>query len=425
MSRESCALDARAASFVRSRTPRTARPRLRTGLARPIIKRRTPRVAAPGVHVPRRRRLRLRWVAPRSLAKTGLRRKGRVRPDNAPGPDFVSWARALAQRASLRITPGDDCRPGSRGEMSAPVTWRRARARRPRSRRRAREALTSTGGEEWVPRSARLDALMEFPGTGDLPHPRNRSPPRRAGGGWIAPERRRPGHRPLVIDGEYAAAAEAIELGSGLLHPTSTGVVILTGSILTLDYVRLLLRGARRRFQARPTTPGTRRLLRAITSGVLGRSISALWRDPPFCAPVSVTSRATWTRTRKLRMDSGCAGRPHEVRFDCDANALVVVAQRAGDSYLSGFLVSRGSPARCPMVGVCTSPLSGPLHPDEEGSSARCAMGCSGWWPRTSRNHRAIRQALDIFGRGTRSPGWNGTVPAVDAYLTQAPAVVA
>lgn len=118
VSRESCALDARAASFVRSRTPRTARPRLRTGLARPIIKRRTPRVAAPGVHVPRRRRLRLRWVAPRSLAKTGLRRKGYVRPDNAPGPDFVVGPAPLRKErepSAALHTRGDDCRPGSRG----------------------------------------------------------------------------------------------------------------------------------------------------------------------------------------------------------------------------------------------------------------------------------------------------------------------
>src|SRR5690606_36416888 len=62
----------------------------------------------------------------------------------------------------------------------------------------SREALTSTqeGRNGYRgPCTARcVDGVPR--NRGPLPHPRNRSLPRRAGGGWIAPERRRPGHRP-------------------------------------------------------------------------------------------------------------------------------------------------------------------------------------------------------------------------------------
>src|SRR5690606_40556658 len=93
-------------------------PPTRAGLARPLQIRRTPRVAAPGVHVPRRRRLQLRWVAPPSLTKAGLRRKGGVRPENAPGPAFAFGAPAKTREArALRrdACPGTAGRPGSRG----------------------------------------------------------------------------------------------------------------------------------------------------------------------------------------------------------------------------------------------------------------------------------------------------------------------
>src|SRR5690606_21558876 len=85
-------------------------PPTRAGLARPLQIRRTPRVAAPGVHVPRRRRLQLRWVAPRSLAKTGLRRKGDVRPKICAGARFRIPGPTAARTGA---SPPPRCIPGA------------------------------------------------------------------------------------------------------------------------------------------------------------------------------------------------------------------------------------------------------------------------------------------------------------------------
>src|SRR5690606_31422508 len=158
--RDSYTLDAWAVFPALSRTPRTDYPRPDPGLARARQKRRTPRVAAPGVHVPRRRRLQLRWVAPRSLAKTGLRRKGDVRPKIFAGARFRIPGPTAARTGA---SPPSRCIPGA---MSAgrglgaeiPGHPREDAAgkgvRTAKVAEGSREAMTlSQGGVEWALRA--------------------------------------------------------------------------------------------------------------------------------------------------------------------------------------------------------------------------------------------------------------------------------
>src|SRR5690606_41806165 len=187
---------------------------------------------------------------------------------------------------------------------------------------------------------ARLDALMEFPGTGDLSL--TRAIVRYQEGQVVD------GSNPsaddlgiaLVIDGEYAAAAEAIELGSGrLLHlDLSTGVVILDWVYpSTLDYFRLLRVAVRDGdFEASADdTPGTlRAYCEPITLGVLGRSdFGSLARSTILRLGFRDILRDLDPHEEAAVRIQAASGDRTEVRFDGDANALGVARRSgAGDS---------------------------------------------------------------------------------------------
>jgi len=276
---------------------------------------------------------------------------------------------------------------------------------------------------------ARLDALMEFPGTGDLSL--TRAIVRYQEGQVVD------GSHPsaddlgiaLVIDGEYAAAAEAIELGSGrLLHlDLSTGVVILDWVYpSTLDYVRLLLRAVRDvDFEASADdTPGT---LRAYCETI----------TPPPPPPLRLGFRDILRdldphEEAAVRIQAASGDRI-EVRFDCDANALVVVRRSgAGDSYqrLLASLFPGAHLRGVPMVGGVCHQLRYPAPFTLDDARAQLCEVRDGLLGLVAtyepERYRAIRQALDIFGpRDTLAWLERDVVPAVDAYLTQAPAVVA
>ena len=287
---------------------------------------------------------------------------------------------------------------------------------------------------------ARLDALMEFPGTGDLSL--TRAIVRYQEGQVV--DGSHPGADDLgialVIDGEYAAAAEAIELGSGrLLHlDLSTGVVILDWVYpSTLDYVRLLLRAVRDvDFEASADdTPGTlRAYCETITLGVLGRSdFGSLARSTILRLGFRDILRDLDPHEEAAVRIQAASGDRIEVRFDCDANALVVVRRSgAGDSY-QRFLASLFPGAHLrgvPMVGGVCHQLRypAPFTLDDAREQLREVrdglLGLVATYE--PERYRAIRQALDIFGpRDTLAWLERDVVPAVDAYLTQAPAVVA
>lgn len=287
---------------------------------------------------------------------------------------------------------------------------------------------------------ARLDALMEFPGTGDLSL--TRAIVRYQEGQVVD------GSHPsaddlgiaLVIDGEYAAAAEAIELGSGrLLHlDLSTGVVILDWVYpSTLDYVRLLLRAVRDvDFEASADdTPGTlRAYCETITLGVLGRSdFGSLARSTILRLGFRDILRDLDPHEEAAVRIQAASGDRIEVRFDSDANALVVVRRSgAGDSYqrLLASLFPGAHLRGVPMVGGVCHQLRYPAPFTLDDARAQLCEVRDGLLGLVAtyepERYRAIRQALDIFGpRDTLAWLERDVVPAVDAYLTQAPAVVA
>lgn len=287
---------------------------------------------------------------------------------------------------------------------------------------------------------ARLDALMEFPGTGDLSL--TRAIVRYQEGQVVD------GSHPsaddlgiaLVIDGEYAAAAEAIELGSGrLLHlDLSTGVVVLDWVYpSTLDYVRLLLRTARDvDFEVSfDDAPGTlRAYCETITLGVLGRAdFGSLARSTILRLGFRDIVRDLDPHEEAAVRLQAASGDRIEVRFDCDANALVVVRRNGGgDSYqrLLASLFPGAHMRGIPMVGGMCHQLRYPVPftlDDARAQLREVRDGLLGLLATYEpERYRAIRQALDIFGpRDTLAWLERDVVPVVDAHLTRAPAVVA
>lgn len=287
---------------------------------------------------------------------------------------------------------------------------------------------------------ARLDALMEFPGTGDLSL--TRAIVRYQEGQVVD------GSHPsaddlgiaLVIDGEYAAAAEAIELGSGRLLQLdlSTGVVILDWVYpSTLDYVRLLLRTARGvdLGASADDAPGSlRAYCETITLGVLGRSdFGSLVRSTILRLGYRDILRDLDPHEEAAVRIQAASGDRIEVRFDSDANALVVVRRSgAGDSYqrLLASLFPGAHLRGVPMVGGVCHQLRYPVPFTLDDARAQLCEVRDGLLGLVAtyepERYRAIRQALDIFGpRDTLAWLERDVVPAVDAYLTQAPAVVA
>lgn len=287
---------------------------------------------------------------------------------------------------------------------------------------------------------ARIDALMEFPGTGDLSLTRAIV--------RYQPEQLVDGSTPcaddiglaLVVDGDYVAAAEAIELGSGrLLHlDLSTTVVILDWVYpSTLDYVRLLLRIPRdEEFAAAGDgVAGTvRGYCETVALGVLGRlGFGPLTRSTILCLGFRDILRDLDPHEDPvIRIQAGPTGRI-EARLDCDANALLVRQRGTSDVEPARLLASLfpGAHVRALVTETRTGyqlrfPLPCTLD-DARAQLRELRDGLLGLLASYEpERYRAIRQGLDIFGpRDTLAQLDRDVLPVADAYLPRRPAVVA
>lgn len=285
---------------------------------------------------------------------------------------------------------------------------------------------------------ARFDALMEFPGMGDLSL--TRAIVRYQEGQLV--DGSRPGADDLgvalVVDGEYVAAAEVIELGSGrMLHlDLSTGVVILDWVYpSTLDYVRLLLRSARDIDASGDDAPGTlRAYCETIALGVLGQSgFGALTRTTILRLGFrDILRDLDPHEDAAVRIQAGPDDRI-EATLDCDANALVVHWRGQADGVQPRLLASlfpsahvRAAPAATGAAYQLRFPL--PCNLDDARAQLREVRdGLLGLFATYEPDrYRSIRHALDIFGpRDTLVQLDRDPVPAVEPYLLRTPAVVA
>ncbi|HEX7119230.1 MAG TPA: hypothetical protein VF212_10605 [Longimicrobiales bacterium] len=258
---------------------------------------------------------------------------------------------------------------------------------------------------------ARFDTLAEFPGTGDLSLTRAivryRDEQRVDGGATEADDI----GVALVVDGEYAAAAEALDLGSGrmLYLDLSTGVVILDWVYAsTLDYVRMLLRiqeaqGAAAVDEAR----SVRRYGESIALGVLDRLGFGAFTRPTYLRMGfrDIVRDLDPNEHSVVRVAAGADDRI-EVRFDCDTNALLVRCSRpADDARLRRLLAALfpGAHVRpLPPDTRARYQLRFPLP--ETFEDARELLreirdGLLGLFANFEpERHRAVRHALDVFG---------------------------
>lgn len=287
---------------------------------------------------------------------------------------------------------------------------------------------------------ARIDALMEFPGTGDLSLTRAIV--------RYQPEQCVDGSSPraddlglaLVVDGDYVAAVEAVELGSGrLLHlDLSTTVAILDWVYpSTLDYVRLLLRIPHEEDFAAPgeAVPGTLRgYCETIALGVLGRlDFGPLTRSTILRLGFRDILRDLDPHEDPVvRIQAGPNDRI-EAWLDCDANALLVRRRGSSDVEQARLLASlfpgahvRAIPTETRSGHQLRFPLPTTLD-DARAQLRELRDGLLGLLASYEpERHRAIRHGLDIFGpRDTLAQLDRDAFAAADAYLPSPPAVVA
>ncbi len=260
---------------------------------------------------------------------------------------------------------------------------------------------------------ARLDTLTEFPGAGEfsltraIVRYREEEVVDGTTGGvddiGVA----------LVVDGAYAAAVEAVDLGSGRLRhlDLATGVVILDWVYAsTLDYVGMLLRAP----HASPSVAADgdpshplRRYCESIALGVLDRiGFGALTR--PSLLRIGfrdIVRDLDPNEQLVVRVGAGQDDRL-EVRLDSDTNALLVWRRRpsadAGLKRLLSALFPGADVRRLPPEPHARYQLRFPLpytFEDARDLLRELRDGLLGLFANFEpERHRAARHTLDVFG---------------------------
>ncbi|HEX6938987.1 MAG TPA: hypothetical protein VF158_06205 [Longimicrobiales bacterium] len=261
---------------------------------------------------------------------------------------------------------------------------------------------------------ARFHTLAEFPGPGELSLTRaivRYREEQRVDG--AAPEADDIGVA-LVVDGDYAAVCEAVDLGSGrsLYLDLSAGVVLLDWVYAsTLDYVRILLRIPESRalgtFVAEDGRQALRRYCESIALGVLDRMGFDPFTRPTFLRIGfrDIVRDLDPNEHSVIRVAAGPDDRI-EVRFDCDTNALLVSRRRgAGEAGLKRLLAAlfpgahiRPLPAASDVRYQLRFPLPDGFQ-DARDLLRELRDGLLGLFANFEpERHRAVRSALDIFG---------------------------
>lgn len=259
---------------------------------------------------------------------------------------------------------------------------------------------------------ARLDTLTEFPGAGELSLTRAIVQYREAQAVDGAGEGIDDIGVALVVDGDYAAAAEALDLGSGRIRhlDLATEVVILDWVYAsTLDYVRILLRTPGTLFATPAADPASplRRYGQDIALGVLARiGFGALTR-PTFLRIGfrDILRDLDPNEHPAVRVAAGPDDRI-EVRMDCDNNGLLVWRRRpAGDAELKRLLLALFPTAdvrRLAPEAHARFQLRFPLpytFQDARDLLRDLRDGILGLFANFEpERHRATRHALDVFG---------------------------
>lgn len=268
-----------------------------------------------------------------------------------------------------------------------------------------------------APTHARFDTLAEFPGGGDLSLTRAIVLYRED----QAVDGIDPGiddlGLALALDGEYAAATEALDLGSGRLRhlDLSTEVVVLDWLYAsTLDYVRLLLHSDPAPHRLDGASSPLRRFCTEIAHGVLGRvGFGPLTRTPLLRIGFRDIVRDLDPNERPvIRIAAGSTGY-FEVAFDAAHNALAIAGPLAdGDLELERLLAAAFPGAATQHVGADARPryrLRFPLPVTCAEAADLLTTIRHGVLALIARfepdRHGALQHALQVFGpRDTLTP---------------------